>query len=384
MTRIATGLSAGEDGASSYAEAAEQALAGLGEAEVDLAVVFAGPAGIAHAAEGLEAVTDRLAPGTLIGCGAQGVLGGGREYEQGGVAVWAASLPGASVEAFGLDAVRTDEESVAITGVPDLTGAAAVILLVDPYSFPIEPLLDHLADDHAGVPVVGGIASAGGGPGAAVLMHDHEIRPAGAVGVALTGVEVLPCVSQGARPVGPEMVITAGEGNVIGELAGKPAFAKIREVLLAMPEHEREMVSADLLLGIVVDPNKPEYVRGDFLVRGLLGANGTTGEITVGDHVRVGQAVRLHTRDAASAHEDLRETLAAGVGGLGGTPAGALLFTCSGRGAHMFEVPDHDAGVLAGATGGAPAAGFFCAGEIGPVGERNFVHGFTATMALFR
>ena len=103
----------------------------------------------------------------------------------------------------------------------------------------------------------------------------------------------------------------------------------------------------------------------------------------MGERVRIGQAVQLQVRDAATAGEDLAAAVGAGVERLGGPAAGALLFTCNGRGSHMFDVPDHDAALFDRVAGGAPAAGFFCAGEIGPVGDRNFVHGFTATMALF-
>jgi small ligand-binding sensory domain FIST len=145
---------------------------------------------------------------------------------------------------------------------------------------------------------------------------------------------------------------------------------------------ERELAVRGLLLGLVVDPNKPEYERGDFLVRGILSADAESGAITLGERIRVGQTVRLQVRDAASADEDLAAAVDRGLAELGTQPAGALLFTCNGRGSHMFSTPDHDAGLLDGAIDSAPAAGFFCAGEIGPVGDRNFVHGFTATMAL--
>jgi small ligand-binding sensory domain FIST len=177
------------------------------------------------------------------------------------------------------------------------------------------------------------------------------------------------------------MAITAGEGNVIHELAGKPAVARLQEAVATLSGVERELAVRGLLLGLVVDPNKPEYERGDFLVRGILSADAASGSITVGERIRVGQAVRLQVRDADSADEDLVAAVERGCAELGGPPAGALLFTCNGRGSHMFSTPDHDAQVLDGAMG-APAAGFFCAGEIGPVGDRNFVHGFTATMAL--
>ncbi|MEX2196480.1 MAG: FIST N-terminal domain-containing protein [Thermoleophilaceae bacterium] len=382
-THVATGLSTA-DGPAAFAEAADQAASALAGAEVDLTLVFAGAPHVGAVEPGLRAVRDRLAPRALAGCGAQGVVGSGREVENGGVAVWAASLPGARLETFHLEAMRAGDAAVAVTGMPELDEVDAMILLVDPYSFPIEPLLGQLADDHAGLPVVGGIAGAGGGAGGAALFHDDEVAREGAVGVALSGVDVRAGVSQGARPLGPEMVITRAERNVIHELASKPAVERITEAIAGLDAEERALAANGLLLGIVIDPNKPDYTRGDFLVRGLLGADRESGSLTVGELVRVGQAVRLHVRDRVSADEDLREILAAQVDGLDEPPAGALIFTCNGRGTHMFNEPDHDAAALDGAIRGAPAAGFFCAGEIGPVGDRSFVHGFTATLALFR
>ena len=377
--RCAAGVSATDAGADSFAEAAARAALGLGGAAADVAVVFAGPASLAHAEAGVAAVRERLGPAAVIGCGAQGVVAEGREVERGGVAVWAASLGAGSAQPFALEVAPADPPAVAVRGLPDLDAAEAVVLLADPFSLPVEPLLDALAHDHPGLPVIGGLASAGG---ADPLIADAGPVAAGAVGLALSGVRVATCVSQGARPVGPEMAITAGGGNVIQELAGKPALVRLQEAVLELPEPDRRLALEGLLLGLVVVPNKPEYVRGDFLVRGILSADRESGSVTVGERIRVGQAVRLQVRDGVSADEDLAATLGRTVTELGGPPAGALIFTCNGRGSHMFSMPDHDARVFADMTGQAPAAGFFCAGEIGPVGERNFVHGFTATMAL--
>jgi small ligand-binding sensory domain FIST len=266
---------------------------------------------------------------------------------------------------------------------PELDDAEAALMLVDPYSFPAEPLLDQLAEDHPGLPVMGGLASAAAEPGLGVLMRDEEICQSGAVGVTLAGVDVRPCVSQGARPIGPEMAITAAEENVIHELASQPALERLKKAITELDELERALAAQGLLIGIVIDENRPEYVRGDFLVRGLLGADEETGSISVGERVRVGQTVRMHVRDGASADEDLRAVLGRVLSDLPGPPAGALLFTCNGRGTNMFAAPNHDAAALEEAFGAVPAAGFFCAGEIGPVGARNFVHGFTATLAVF-
>jgi small ligand-binding sensory domain FIST len=381
--RIATGLADRDGGPDAFAEAAARAQLGLGGAAADLVVVFAGADNLDHAEEGLAALEERLHPRAVIGCGAQGVIAGGRELEHGGVAVWAGSLPGATVRPFHLEAFDAGDGEIAIAGLPGLAGAGAVILLADPYTFPVEPLLDRLALDHPGLPVIGGLASAGAAPGAGALIHAGGLEGHGAVGVALAGVDVRPCVSQGAQPIGPEMVITACEDNVIHELASRPALARLHDAIAELEPHERALAGNGLLLGIVIDENQPDYERGDFLIRGLLGVDESTGSVRVGERVRVGQTVRLQVRDGDSADEDLRQALALHAEALPGPPAGALLFSCNGRGAHMFGAPDHDAAALEGAFGGAPAAGFFCAGEIGPVGPRSFVHGFTATVAVF-
>lgn len=380
--RIAVGLADSEHGAAAFAQAAAEAATGLAGAPADIAAVFAGGANVGHLEDGVAAVAEVLPTRALIGCGAQGVVGSGRELEQGGVAVWAGSFPDARIEPFHVQARPHGDDSLAVTGVPDLDEAEAVIALVDPYSFPIEPMLVQLAQVHPGLPVVGGLASVGG-PGGAMLVGDGNVVADGAVGVTLAGVDLHACVSQGARPVGSEMVVTAAEGNVIYELASRPALERLHQAIADLSPSERMLAAQGILIGIVVDENKPDYERGDFLIRGLLGIDEEEKAITVGEQVRVGQTVRLQVRDAASADEDLRHALSEQSGALAGDPAGALLFTCNGRGAHMFGTPDHDAGALDRALGGAPAAGFFCAGEIGPVGPRSFVHGFTATIAVF-
>ncbi|HEY1275956.1 MAG TPA: FIST N-terminal domain-containing protein [Thermoleophilaceae bacterium] len=377
--RVAVGIAADDAGIDSYAEAASRAALGLGGAPCDLAVVFGGVPNARHASEGVGAVQGRLNPGALVGCGAQGVLGAGREVEQGGVTVWGASFPGAEIEPFALEAAMVGDR-LALSGVPELDGADAVLLLVDPYTFPVEPLLSHVNDAWRGVPVIGGLASAG--PGAGLLLGDEALE-GGAVGIVLRGSRALAFVSQGARPVGPEMIVTGGEGNVITELASRPALERLQEAIMELDPSEQALAARGLLIGVVVDPNKPDYERGDFLIRGIVGVDEEAGSLTVGTTVHVGQAMRLQVRDAMSAHEDLVETLGSGLERLPAPPAGALLFTCNGRGSDMFGIPDHDAQAVADALSGAPTGGFFCAGEIGPVGDRSFVHGFTATLAVF-
>jgi small ligand-binding sensory domain FIST len=384
------GASESFDTVEAAAEAADRARAGL-DARCDLAVVFASGQHLGMAKWLLSEVHERLEPRALIGCGAGGTVAAGRELEDTpGLVVWGASLPGAVLQTMHVTAER-EAEGFRLLGLPEsLTEPVedegltdeSLLALCDPFSFPAEELLATLERSRPHVPVLGGLASASFA-GGAMLMRDGEVHTDGAVAVRLRGAQVLPCVSQGAGPVGPEMTVTSAEANVIGQLAGKPAMERLGEVIAALPEGERELAASGVLIGLVIDENRPEYERGDFLVRPIIGADRESGAIAIGESVRVGQTVRLHVRDAASADEDLREALRVQAQALGSEgAAGALLFTCNGRGSHMFEVPDHDAAAIEDSLG-VPTAGFFCAGEIGPVGGRNFLHGFTATMAVF-
>jgi small ligand-binding sensory domain FIST len=376
--RIAVGLSESFDPVEAFGDAARKAAAEL-DGPCDLCVLFAGPPHLGHAKWLLSTVHDELAPANLIGCGASGVVGDGREIEGGaGAVVWAASLPGVDVATHHLTA---DPQAGEIAGVPADLGADAMVLLADPYSFPTERLLADVERDRPGLPVLGGLVSAASA-GAGVLFRDGDVLSGGAVACSIDGTPVVPCVSQGASPVGAEMTVTASHGNVIEELASAPALERLKTAIAELPPRERELTSDGLMLGLVIDENQPEYERGDFLVRPIVGADPEHGWVAIGEDVRVGQTVRLHVRDEASADEDLREALATQSRAFSSGAAGALLFTCNGRGSHMFTLPDHDAIAVEDALG-VPAGGFFCAGEIGPVGGRNFLHGFTATLAVF-
>jgi small ligand-binding sensory domain FIST len=384
--RIACGLSTAPDPHAGALEAAATVSSELRGSGADLAVVFASGAHLAAPDATIGGVHDMLAPDVLIGCGAGGIVGGGREIEGGtAVAVWAASFEDGAVSTFHAKAHEVPE-GLAVSGVPDLRGAGAVILLPDPYSFPTDAVLTELHQRSPGVPVLGGISSAGTPRGDAALFLDEEVFSGGAVGVRLDGVELLPCVSQGATPIGPELTITAGEGRTIHELAGRPALAALRSVIEELGNEERRIIAEGMLLGIVVehDPWAGSASHGDFLVRSVLGGDPETGTISVGAPISAGQIVRVHARDAVIADRDLHDALGLRRQALGSdAPAGALMFTCHARGRGMFGVRDHDAAALAAELGAIPAAGFFAAGEIGPVGGESFLHGFTATVAVF-
>ncbi|RKQ87447.1 small ligand-binding sensory domain FIST [Solirubrobacter pauli] len=384
--RVGTGLSTLAEPRAAALDAASAAAAELGTDRCDLVVLFAS-GGVLDAPElVLEAVHEILRPETLIGCGAGGVIGHGREIENGtAVSVWAASLDEGLATSFHAAVEEIESGTGALTGMADLTGADGAVLLSDPVTFPTAAVLKFLSESTPMLPLIGGLASGRrGAEEETVLFIDERVVSEGAVGVRLDGVEMLPAVSQGASPIGPELTITAGEGHVIGELAGKPALEKLRDTIEELPPEELRLVQGGLLVGIVVDSNKPDYLQGDFLVRGLVGADPETGQVAVAADVHPGQVVRLHARDAESADRDLREALSIRMTALGGRPpAGALVFACNGRGRSLFGRPDHDAEVVADALFGAPAAGFFAAGEIGPVGGGYFLHSFTATVAVF-
>jgi small ligand-binding sensory domain FIST len=383
--RIGTGLSTHPDPRVGAIEAAGTARAALGGRACDLAVVFASGAHLAAPEATLEGLHEALEPEALVGCAAGGVIAESREVEGGtAVSVWAAALDGGSVTPFHAQVEPVGDGEGVLSGLPELTGAAGAVLLADPFTFPADPVLRQLSEASPMVALLGGLASGRSPEDETPLFYGDEVRTDGAVGLRFDGVEILPCVSHGAAPIGPELTITAADGAVIAELAGRPALEKLRETIESLPAEDLRLVQGGLLMGIVIDANKPDYIQGDFLVRGLVGADPDTGEVAVGTPVHAGQVVRLHARDAQSADRDLRSALEARMAALGGrVPAGALLFSCNGRGRGMFGHDHHDASALDHVLGGAPAAGFFAAGEIGPVGGQYFLHGYTATVAVF-
>jgi small ligand-binding sensory domain FIST len=173
------------------------------------------------------------------------------------------------------------------------------------------------------------------------------------------------------------MIVTKAERHVIYELAGQPALSRLLGLIESLGHDDRALVQGGLQLGCVIDESKVTFERGDFLIRNVLGADRDVGAIAVGDEVPVGATVQFQVRDADSADEDLRSLLA------GRHASGALVFTCNGRGTHLFGRPDHDAELVCDHVDSGAVAGMFCAGELGPVGGRSFLHGFTASVLLF-
>jgi small ligand-binding sensory domain FIST len=354
----------------------------------DLALIFVSQ----HHRDHIEQIARRAcgAAGTrnLLGCTGESIVGGEREIEeQPAIALWLAQLPGAAIVPFHLDIERT-ADGVTFTGWPagfaDSQSAAdgALLMLAEPFSFPADVLIERLNEDSPGLRLIGGMASGGWGPEQNRLILGNDVYASGAVAALVTGsVRISSIVSQGCRPIGRPFVITKSDRNVILELAGQPAMTRLQEVYETLSDEEKALVRRGLHVGQAMSEYQDKFHRGDFLVRNVIGADPNSGAIAIGDYVRIGQTVQFHIRDAQSADEDLRELLRDSKGAA--NKRGALLFTCNGRGTRLFPEPDHDARVVQETTGGIPLAGFFAQGEMGPVGKKNFLHGFTASIALF-
>ncbi|HEV7758015.1 MAG TPA: FIST N-terminal domain-containing protein [Acidimicrobiales bacterium] len=352
-----------------------------GMAQPDLAVLFCSPHHVGSFPEIVATVRTLLEPRRLLAATAVAVIGGREEVEDGpALSLWTAQL-GAVPPAVRLTALSTGS-GVALQGLPHLTAdrPQTVLLVADPFTLPVPDVLDVLAASHEATAVIGGLASGGTAPGSNRLALDGDVFTDGAVGVVLDAHELGPhemVVSQGCRPVGAPMIVTRSEGNQLLELAGQGALSRLEQVAGQVNPDERALLAGGVHLGIVADEHRVAFERGDFLVRSVLGADRQRGALTVGAVVEVGTTVQFHVRDAASADEDLRALLA------GRRADGALVFTCNGRGQHLFGTPHHDADLVSDITTGRAVAGMFCAGEIGPVGRRSFLHGFTACVLLF-
>jgi small ligand-binding sensory domain FIST len=372
------------DPAEAGRRAGREARVPLGDSAPSFGVLFASADFLGSADALLSAVTAETGPLPLIGCVAEAVVGTGREVESGpAVSLWLAADVG-PVETFEMEFVRTPSGG-AIGGYRFERGRPGVhVMICDPFTFPAEDLLTHLNDHVAGTVVIGGMASGGLQLQQSRLFLDDRVLSRGAVGAYLPDAEVLTLVSQGCRPVGDPYTITGAQGRVIRELGGRPPLVRLHELATALPDGDRELLAAGVQAGIAMDEYQAERHQGDFLIRGVIGADEESGAIAVGDEIEVGQTVQFQVRDAASADHDLRRTLERAAASLGDRhAAAALLFTCNGRGSRLFAEPDHDAGLLATMLGDIPVTGLFCAGELGPVGGRNYLHGFTASIAVF-
>jgi len=343
----------------------------------DLAIAFVRPQTDPAGADILAGLHAQLAPERFIGCTAGGVVGASREIEDdAATAVLAARLPGVRVDPL----PDLDDAEISL----ETQDLQACVVLVDPFSTATEALLRRLEQLAPGIPVIGGVASWASAPGRNRLAQDGEIANSGLVGVTLRGnVQVSTIVSQGCRPVGDWFTVTGSRSNLIQELDGKPPLEVLQEVFAEASPADQKLMRSGILIGRGVAKQPDDLGHGSFLIRVVLGADRESGAISVADRVREGEYVQFHVRDAQSARDDLEMLLTPQV--FEETAAGALLFTCNGRGERFFGERDADIAIIGNALGEqVPVAGFFCGGEIGPIGSANFVHGYTASLAVFR
>lgn len=359
----------------------------LGDCSIDLAVLFASSRYRSAWAPILRDVRHTLGAPRLIGCTGSGVLGGQTELErEPALALVAAHLPDVKLHPFRVPVEDLEQPQGAGFWIEKLgaspSDSPVGILLPDPFTCQVAELVGTLAQAYPAMPLIGGLASSTEGVEGIGLFLDDDVYNDGAIGLALTGnIQMETVVAQGCRPIGRPVIVTKAQGHVILELAGLPAVDVLRELVTTLPATDRLLVQQALFIGMAMNEQLPAFGRGDFVIRNLVAIDPDSGAIAVGDEVAVGQTVQFHVRDASSSREDLQQSLARRSGP---PPAGALLFNCLGRGQELYGEPHYDVRTIQAAIGQLPLAGFFCNGEIGPVAGRNFIHGFTSSLALFR
>ena len=356
----------------------------------DLSFVFVSHHHRAAFHELAELIQQRLKSKVLLGCAAETVAGGELEIEnEPAMSLWSAVLPEANLLPFHLESERTPDGIVSSgwpTEFKDLQDdIRAVFLLGDPFSTAIDPIIEQLNTDLPGVPLIGGLASGGRGPGENALFLNGNHVGFGGVGVMVQGgPQIESVVSQGCRPIGHNFIVTKAEDNLVHELGGKPAMERLQEIFVDLPERDQELVQQGPHLGIVMNEYQETFEPGDFLISNVVGVDKESGAVAIGNRVRVGQTVRFHVRDAQTAHEELHALLTRSVENSDAAPGAALLFSCNGRGTRLFPGANHDAGSIQKRLNTVPLTGFFAQGELGPVGKKNYIHGYTASIAVFR
>lgn len=360
------------------------------EGDFDLGILYICPWAPYDPVELFEAIKTRGRIRHLICCTCAGIIGTEREIEgRPSASLMLMRLPQVKITPFALsqpvlEGLKSKEDWYNFLEVYPNENPSFIVF-ADPFAFDGNGFLAALNQVYPSRPIVGGLASAASGPGENVLILDGEVMKDGLVGVCLTGnLRVETVVSQGCRPIGETFIVTRAVRNIIYELAGRPFYKVLEEVLNKGTEYDRHLAHEAVFVGIAMNEYKDQFKRGDFLIRGVIGVEPQSGAGVVGDHMHVGQTVQFHLRDAKTANEDLHELLKQYKTKKQATSAhGAFVFSCNGRGVNLFNERDHDIRIIQHHLGPVPAAGFFCAGEIGPVGGVNFLHGFTNSMALF-
>jgi small ligand-binding sensory domain FIST len=235
------------------------------------------------------------------------------------------------------------------------------------------------------MPVFGGLASGVFNEQSTQIYLNGEVYDEGGVAIAVGGeVTLAGVISQGCTPIGETWTLTRVEQNLIHRIANRPAYEVLAETVNQLSAEDQKKARGNLFIGLVVNEYLEDFHRGDFLVRNLLGGDPHTGVLAVGALPRTGQTMQFQRRDARAAAEDMSELLVRARKQIGPTKIyGGCLCCCNGRGKNMFGRSGHDAQMVQQQLGGIGLAGFFCNGEIGPIGAKNFLHGYTASLALF-
>ncbi len=396
---FAAALSTHED----YAKAFEEVCSGVEQqlqSEPDLALLFYAPEFLPDCYKLAHQVQERLKPKCVMGCPGESIIGGNREVERSpAMSLWAAKWSQrVTLHPFHLYMEQTSE-GLSLLGWPDVfldaetqltdlepmeNRSDCVLMLGDPYSFPADVFVRQMNEQVPGLRVMGGMASGVSRPGECRMIFNGQQIDQGAVGVLLEGdICVRSVVSQGCRPIGQHMIITKAEENVIQELGGKPPYQQLQELFAQLSAEDQQLMQRGLHVGCVMNEYQQDFHQGDFLIRNVMGLEKETGALIIAEQVRVGQTIQFQVRDAESADEDLKSLLLMDVAAHENKPAGALVFSCNGRGTRLFHGPHHDAKAIGAHVGTIPTAGFFAQGELGPVGGKNHIHGFTASVVLF-
>jgi small ligand-binding sensory domain FIST len=383
--RFASALSRKTDTEAAVRDLADAVRMQLGSSGIHLAFVFFSPHHVGKADLIAKMLREELSIDVCLGCSGEGVIADGEELETApALTLWVGCLPAVQLIPLRL-AFSQIQDQIHMPEWPDpSTEPSTFILLADPFTTPLHDVLSMMADRYPNGQAVGGLAGGGRGPGDNRLITNGEVFEGGMVGVQLSGpLAIRTVISQGCCPIGERYVVTRAEQNMVFELGGKPALTRLQEVFESLEGSRRRNAHRVLHIGIAIDEHRSRFERGDFLVRNLVGADQQTGAIAIGDLVQEGQTVQFQLRDAKSASDDLHVLLAADRAKHRNPPLGALLFSCCGRGEGLFGHTHHDSTVVQERVGPIPVAGFFAQGEIGPVGGKNFLHGYTASVALF-
>jgi small ligand-binding sensory domain FIST len=361
---------------------AEELRAELG-ADPTVALAFISTGYVDHLADFQEVVAVHGHAAVLAGCTGSGLIGTAREAEMTeGFSLLFLHLPEAKIHAVPLAQAQV-ETSDGNTFWRDAAGGAADAWLAfaNPFRFDADTWLREWNTTFPGASVLGGLASGPRGDEDVTVFGPGIGDTSDAIVLALDGMRLETVVSQGCRPIGEALPVTRADEHLLLELGSRPAYQVLEQAFNTLPDAEKQRARGNLFAGLAVDEYKEKFGRGDFLVRNILGADPATGAVVVGVHPRTGQTLQYQLRDAASADEELKSLLAP-LAARQEKPTASLLFCCNGRGKNLFGAPDHDAQAVVNALGAAPSAGFFCNGEIGPVGGSNFLHGYTASIGL--